>query len=274
MTIEASNVFSDGFVRIHRQRTDKPFIPQKILVFETSFNSLSLLHEAFSRTVKREAETAKEMPFAWNPEFGYITARPDICGTGLQISGLFHLEALNLVGQLDHVLNALNGLRMDAIGIDGDAVIDAGHFYRVSNASMLGTDEKDIESRTGRIFSALVQQEINARIRLIEELPRVFDDALCRSIALLKSCKLISEWEFLDLISPLKIAAELGYLDNFTKEMANSLIRPRLDLPEFSNPSTIEEIKEKDMKEASFANKVNKMFKSVRLNARGKEFLR
>ena len=273
MTIEASDIFSDGYVRIHRQRTDMPFTPGNIVVFETPFNSLPRLHAAFSSTVKSEAQVAKEMPFAWNPEFGYITARPDICGTGLQISAALHLEALNLIGHLEQVLNALHGLRMNAKGIDGDAILDAAHIFRVSNASMLGTDEQDIVSRTGRILTDLVQQEMNARIRLVEELPRVFEDAICRSIAILKSCKLLSEWEFLDLTSPLKIAAELEFLDNFTREDVIALILPRMNLPEFSNPKTMEEIKEKDRREALFANKVNKRFKSVRLNARGKEYL-
>ena len=273
MTIEQSDIISDGFVRIYRQRTDIPFIPENILNIETEFHSLPRLHAAFTGTAKKESQLAAEMPFAWNPKFGYITSKPEFCGTGLEISALLHLEGLHLIGDLDPVLNALYGLRMKYTGCCGDGLRNAAHLFRVSNASMLGADERDIVSRTGRVLSDLVHQETNARIRLVEEMPRVFEDAISRSIAILKSCRLLSEWELLDIISPLRIAAELDFLDNFTRDEALALTRSRINLPQTPVPSTIEEQREKDLRDAALADKVNRRFRSVRLNARGKEWL-
>lgn len=273
MTIEPSDIISDGYVRMYRQRTDIPFIPDNVLNIETEFNSLPRLNTAFTATAKKEAELAGEMPFAWNPKFGYVTSRPEFCGTGLEVSALLHLEGLHLIGDLDPVLNALHGLRMRYMGCCGDGLRNAAHLFRVSNASMLGADERDIVSRTGRVLSDLVHQETNARIRLVEEMPRVFEDAISRSIAILKSCRLLSEWEFLDIISPLRIAAELEFLENFTREEALALTRPRINLPQSPFPCTIEEQREKDKRDAALADKVNRRFKSVRLNARGKDWL-
>ena len=273
MTIEASDILSDGYVRMYRQRTDIPFIPDNILNIETTFQSLPRLHAAFTSTAKKEAELSAEMPFAWNPEFGYVTSRPEFCGTGLEISALLHLEGLHLIGDLDPVLNALYGLRMRCAGCDGDGLHNAAHLFRITNASMLGIEERDIVSRTGRVLSDLVQQETNARIRLVEEMPRVFEDAISRSIAILKSCRLLSEVEFLDIISPLRIAAELEFLDNFTRDEALALTRSRINLPQSPAPSSFEEQKEKDRRDAALADKVNRRFKGVRLNARGKDWL-
>ena len=273
MTIEASDILSDGYVRLYRQRTDIPFIPENILNIEVAFHSLPRLHAAFTSVTKKEAELSAEMPFAWNPEFGYVTSRPEFCGTGLEISALLHLEGLHLIGDLDPALNALYGLRMRCLGCDGDGLRNAAHIFRITNASMLGIEERDIVSRTGRVFSDLVQQETNARIRLVEEMPRVFEDAISRSIAILKSCRLLSEVEFLDIISPLRIAAELDFLDNFTREEALSLMRARIDLPQSPAPCSFEEQKEKDKRDAALADKVNRRFKSVRLNARSKDWL-
>lgn len=273
MTIETADIVSDGYVRLYRQRTDIPFIPENTVNIESGFNSLSRLHAAFNNVLKKEEELSTEMPFAWNPEFGYVTARPEFCGTGLEISALFHLEGLHLIGDLEPALNALYGLRMHAKGCSGDGLRDAAHLMRVTNASMIGIEERDILSRTGRVFSDLVQQESNARIRLVEEMPRVFEDAIARSIAILRSCRLLSEWEFLDIISPLRIAAELEFLDNFTREEALALMRPRIGLPQSPSPATYEEQKEKDRRDATLADKVNRRFKSVRLNARGKDWL-
>ena len=273
MTIDPSDIMDDGFVRMYRQRTDQPFLPENIISIATPFPSLSLINKAFEGTAKKESELAKEMPFAWNPEFGYITARPELCGTGLEVAALFHLEGLHLIGDLDPVLNALYGLRMNYNGFSGEGLKDPAHLYCISNASMLGLEERDIVSRMGRIFSDLVHQETNARIRLIEEMPRVFDDAISRSLAVLRSCRLLSELEFLDIISPLRLAAQLDFLDNFSREEALSITRARIHLQLSPEPSTFEEQKEKDRRDGILADKVNKRFKSVRLNARGKEWL-
>ena len=273
MTIEESDIISDGYVRLYRQRTDLPFTPDNILNIETGFSSLSRLHAAVSTTMKEESEIAAQHPFAWNPEFGYVTARPSFCGTGLEISALFHLEGLHLIGDLEPALNALSGLRMATHGCCGGGMRDAAHIFRIANNRHLGLDERDLVARVGRVFSDLTQQETNARIRLIDEVPRVFEDAISRSLAILRSCRLLSEWELLDIVSPLRIAAELGFLDHFSREEALSLTRSRIILTESPPPNTYEEQRERDRRDAALADKVNKRFKNVRLNARGKEYL-
>lgn len=273
LEIEQSDIFSDGFVCLYRQRTDLPFTPENIIHIESEFASLSRLHAAFSSAMREEAKIAADHPLAWNPEFGYVTARPEFCGTGLEVSGLFHLEALHLIGDLDPVLNALEGLRMEANGYCGGGMKDAAHLYRIANSRQLGIDERDLTARVGRVFTDLVQQESNARIRLVDELPRVFEDAISRSIAILRSCRLLSEWELLDIISPLRIAAELDFLDHFSREEALALTRSRLAMSDGQAPATCEEQRERDRRDAALADKVNRRFKSVRLNARGKDYL-
>lgn len=273
MTIDSSDILSDGYVRLYRQRTDLPFTPDNILNIEATFASLPKLHTAFSSVMAEETASAAQHPFAWNPEFGYVTARPEFCGTGLEISALFHLEGLNLIGDLDPTLNALVGLRIDVHGCCGGGMKDAAHLFRLTNLRHLGIDERDLMARVGRVFGDLVQQETNARIRLVDEVPRVFEDAISRSLAILRSCRLLSEWELLDIISPLRLAAELGFLDHFSREEAQALTRSRLGMVEQPLPDTYEEQRERDRRDAALADKVNKRFKSVRLNARGKDYL-
>lgn len=271
--IEVSDIFSDGYVRLYRQRTDIPFTPDNTISIDTDFSSPGRLHAAFSEAMKKECEIASLHPLAWNPEFGYVTANTKICGTGLEISALFHLEGLHLMGDLDPALNALYGLRMDVRGCTGDGMKDAAHLFRITNCRHIGIDERDLTARVGRVFTDLVQQETNARIRLVDELPRVFEDAISRSIAILRSCRLLSEWELLDIISPLRIAAELDFLDNFTREDALSLTRARLNLVDSQRPCSYDEQRERDRHDAALASKANRRFKNVRLNARGKEYL-
>ena len=226
-----------------------------------------------STVFKQESQLAAQVPFAWNPEFGYVTARPDFCGTGLEISALFHLEALNLIGDLEPVLNALAGLRLSAWGFSNDGLRNAAHLFRVTNLYHLGIDERDLTSRVGRVFTDLVQQETNARIRLVEELPRLFEDSIARALAVLRSCRLLSEWELLDIVSPLRLAANLGFLDGLSRNEAKALMDKRLSLIPSAGSTSYEEQQERDRQDAILADKVNKRFKGVRLNAFAKEWL-
>lgn len=273
MTVNQADILSDGFVRLYRQRIDLPFTPDNILNIETPFDAIDKLYSAFSSVMSEESACAAMHPFAWNPEFGYVTARPELCGTCLEISALFHLEGLNLIGDLDPTLNALTGLRMDIRGCCGGGLKDAAHLFHIANLRHLGIEERDLMTRVARVFSDLIQQETNARIRLVDEVPRVFEDAIARSLAILRSCRLISEWELLDIISPLRLAAEFSFLDHFSQEEAQTLTRSRLNMVEQPAPNTLDEQRERDRRDAALADKVNKRFKNVRLNARGKDYL-
>ena len=271
--IDSADIISEGFVRLYRQPTDRPFTPENIMNIETDITSLPRFHTAVTTVFKQESQLAARTPFAWNPEFGYVTARPEFCGTGLEISALFHLEAINLIGDLDPVLNALAGLRMSAWGFCNDGLRNAAHLFRVTNLHHLGIDERDLASRVGRVFTDLVQQETNARIRLVEELPRLFEDAIARALAVLRSCRLLSEWELLDIVSPLRLAANLGFLDGLSRNEAKALMEKRLSLIPSAGSTSYEEQQERDRQDAILADKVNKRFKGVRLNAFAKEWL-
>jgi hypothetical protein len=273
MNVEISDIVSDGSIRIYRQRTDTPFRPEDITVAETEFASLETIDNAYSSSAAKIRDMASMHRFAWNPEFGYITSNPEICGTGIEISAMFHLEGLHIIGDLPPVLNALTALRMRIVGREGEGMRDAAHLFRISNAHMLGIGEQDLVSRVSRIFCDLAKQESNARIRLVEENPRLFEDSILRSLAVLRSCRLISEWELLDIISPLRLAAEFGFLDRFTRDDALAITRARLEMPDTPVPGSFEEQCEKDRKDGELADKVNKRFKNVRLNARAKEYL-
>ena len=271
--IDSADILSSGFVRLYRQPTDHPFTPENTLNIEADFTSLARLHTAVTTVFKKESQLAAQTPFAWNPEFGYVTARPEFCGTGLEISALIHLEAINLIGDLEPVLNALAGLRMSAWGYCNDGLRNAAHLFRVTNLHHLGIDERDLASRVGRVFTDLVQQETNARIRLVEELPRLFEDAIARALAVLRSCRLLSEWELLDIVSPLRLAANLGFLDGLSRNEAKALMDKRLSLIPSHGSTSYEEQQERDRQDAILADKVNKRFKGVRLNAFAKEWL-
>ena len=176
-----------------------------------------------------------------------------------RIGGRLHLEALHLIGELDAVKRAVRALGMELAGVNADGVSDTGHVYVLRYP---GTAE-----RAKRIVSALLREERNARVRLFEEMPRVFGDALCRALAVMKNCRLLSPGECFDLLSPLRLAAKEGMLDGITTDE----IERMLLATDLSNSEDRLEQDERDRADAERADEMNRRFEDVVLNERAEE---
>ena len=122
-----------------------------------------------------------------------------------RIGGRLHLEALHLIGEMGAVKRAMHALGMELAGVEADGVADSGHVYTLRYPGTV--------DQARRIVEALLREERNARVRLFEEMPRVFGDALCRALAVMKNCRLLSPGECFDLLSPLRLAAKERMLD-------------------------------------------------------------
>jgi protein-arginine kinase len=148
---------------------------------------------------------------------------------------------------------------LELAGIDADGVVGAGHVFRLFH---YGNSE-----RASRFMTDLVQQEHNARIRLFEEMPRVFGDALCRALAILKNCRLLAPGELFDLLSPMRLAALEKMLDGIKlSEIEKLLASVDLTGAEDRLPQD-----ERDRIDAERADEMNARFVDVVLNERAEE---
>ena len=120
------------------------------------------------------------------------------------------------------------------------------------------------QEQAKRFVEDLLAQERNARIRLREELPRVFGDSLCRALAILKNCRLLSPGELFDLLSPLRLAAIEKMLDGITLRTIESMMT-KIDL---SSREDGLEVNERDRIDAERADEMNARFEDVVLNER------
>lgn len=176
-----------------------------------------------------------------------------------RIDDMIHLEGIHLVGELDAVKRAFKALKVELVGVDADGVRDTGHVYRIRYS---GASE-----RAKRIVKDLVAQERNARQRLVSELPRVLGDSLCRALAVLKNCRLLSPGELYDLLSPIRIAAREGYLDGITLDDVRSLACG-IDLGSKEDDLSCED---RDRVDAERADEMNRRFEDVVLSERAEE---
>ena len=173
-----------------------------------------------------------------------------------RIGSRLHLEALHLIGELEAVKRAIHALDMELEGVVADGIRDTGHVYMLS---YVGSTEQ-----AKRVVENLLREERNARVRLFEELTRVFSDSLCRALAILKNCRLLSPGEFFDLLSPLRLAAKEGVLDGITQEE----IEHMMVASDLSSSEDKLEPSERDRLDSERADEMNRRFEDVMLNER------
>lgn len=184
--------------------------------------------------------------------------------------GRLHLEGLRLIGELEPVQRALSALKMRLKGVEADGIRDVAHIYEVEVEKRGGEGQGGGEGweRAKRVLDDLVTQEQNARRRLVGDLGRVFADALGRSLAVLKNCRLVTPSEVLDMLSPLRLGAREDLLDGITLCEIEDLAKDFDNMNEDDMTSA-----ERDRADAERADEMNARFEDVVLNERAEEIL-
>ena len=176
-----------------------------------------------------------------------------------RIGNRLHLEGLHLIGEISAVQRAMRALDMHLVGVEADGVKDTGHVYSLRYKGSIALAKRAVKE--------LIEQEKNARIRLFEEMVRVLGDSLCRSLAILKNCRLLSSGELFDLLSPLRLAAIEGMLDGITLDE----IEKTLSEIDLSSKEEVLTLGERDEADAERADATNRRFEDVVLNERAEE---
>ena len=107
---------------------------------------------------------------------------------------------------------------------------------------------------------------------LVEEDSRILADSIARSLAVLRAARLLSPWELADMLSPIRLAASMGFIDGIDKEEIDNFTLGQFDEPPDSL-DTPEEERARDRRDAQFADRMNKRFARVGLNATGRKLL-
>ena len=170
-----------------------------------------------------------------------------------------HLEGLHLIGELEPVKRAVRALGGELYGIDADGIRETGHAYGLRYT---GSSE-----RAERVVERILESERCARVRLFEELPRVFGDSLCRALAIMKNCRLLSSGELFDLLSPMRLAAKEKMLDGITYAAIERMMR---DVDLSGSEDRLDQ-DGRDKADAERADAMNRRFEDVVLNERAEE---
>ena len=260
---QAAHVVTGGSMCLYRNDQNRRFDADDQHVITELWELPLDIPDAYTRLEAAERRLAAEHVFAWHPEFGYLSPFPDHCGTGLHVWAEFHLEGLNLIGDLQPVRAGIEAMRMTFHGVDADGIHNAGHIFRIWNNATLGLPERKLVRRVMRTFDDLVTQELYARQMLIEDTPRIFEDSIMRALAILRSARLLSPWELFDLLSPSRLAANMGYSAGITGSEVISLMAAQAKKPDLPPPQSIADERRRDNRDAALADRINKRFARV-----------
>lgn len=190
----------------------------KIQIFSSGFE----LENTLNFAIELDKKVEEVLGYATNSKYGYLTALPTNCGTGLKASVMVHLPALKKTRNIDKVFYTLGNFGINIRGAYGENSTDIGDIFQISNKITLGLTEKEIIENVKVVTEKLIEEERNARKFLAKDSIDL-EDKIYRSYGLLCNCKKISFKESQDLISNIKIGTDLGVLKELTDNKVQKL---------------------------------------------------
>lgn len=166
---------------------------------------------------------AKEIEFAFLDTWGYLTACPTNTGTAMRGSVMMHLPALVMTKQINKVLAAISKLSFASRGFYGEGTQASGNFYQISNQVSLGHSEQDIIQNINGLIRQVIEQEEQARQALLLQNRPMLEDKICRCWGLLKTARIISSQEAIELFSMVRLGMDMGILKHVDQKTLNEL---------------------------------------------------
>lgn len=166
---------------------------------------------------------SKELEFAFTSSWGYLTACPTNTGTAMRGSVMVHLPALVMTKQINKVLAAISKLSFASRGFYGEGTQASGNFYQISNQVALGHSEEDIIQNINGLIRQVIEQEEQARQALLVQNKPMLEDKICRSWGVLKTARIISSQEAIELFSMVRLGVDMGILKNVAHKAINEL---------------------------------------------------
>lgn len=181
------------------------------------------LFEAYRINNEADLFLEDRLPYAFHAELGYLTACPTNVGTGLRASAMVHLPGLMLADQINQIINSVGKIGLAVRGLYGEGTEALGNLFQVSNQATLGETEAEILQRLIKVIEQIIEHEQNARHLLLERRANMLLDQMGRAYGVLGHARAIASKETLNLLSILKLGADLGIFPEATQSVVDEL---------------------------------------------------
>lgn len=180
------------------------------------------LEEAYALAAKIDAALDEVLSFAFDDKLGYLTQCPTNLGTGMRASLMLHLPAIQESGAVQRIASNLNKIGLAIRGIYGEGTEPKGAVYQLSNQVTLGLSERAAIDNLKDIAAQLIQQERSLREEIVSG--DEYQDVIWRSLGILQNARLLTNEEFMKLISNLRLGISAGIIGNINLDTVNSLM--------------------------------------------------
>lgn len=179
------------------------------------------LNECYDTANNLDTLLDNALGFAFNNKLGYLTQCPTNLGTGMRASLMLHVPAIEKNRSINRISGNLTKLGMELRGTFGEGSDAKGSLYQLSNQITLGLSEHNAIENLKNIASQLIEQEEKSLAEMAKSIET--QDVIYRSLALLKSAKLMSNDEAMKLISNVRAGMFTGVIKNADYAMLNRL---------------------------------------------------
>ena len=180
------------------------------------------LEQAYDTADKLDTLLDENLDFAFDEKLGYLTQCPTNLGTGMRASVMLHLPALEKSRAINRIAGNLSKLGLTIRGAHGEGTEPKGALYQLSNQVTLGISEKAAIENLKNITEQLIAQENQARERLCSSID--IQDAISRSLGILRSALVISHDEALKLLSNVRLGIVSKQITDVSTETIDRLM--------------------------------------------------
>lgn len=181
------------------------------------------LFEIWKELVAYELYLEKEVGFSFNSRFGFLTAHPEKCGTGMDVRVFLHLPASIYSGEIERFTKTTNEM-IELKSMEGGHDNFIGDLVVLENRQTLGLKEETLMSQIQEFALKLVVQEKSTREALkSSEDPKLFD-LVGRAFGLLKHSYQMDMHEAFNALGKIRLGLDLGWVKNISHKQLNKLL--------------------------------------------------
>ncbi len=181
------------------------------------------IKEAWRSIDSLDTMLESKLPIAFSSDYGYLTACPTNVGTGIRVSAMLHLPGLVMAEQMQQTITAVNKLGLAVRGLYGEGTEALGNVFQVSNQMTLGESEIQIVERLNKVVIQIIENEENARAKLLETKPKMVFNQIGRAYGILTNAHIISSKEAKNLLSLVRLGVDLGHFPEIDPAVVDEL---------------------------------------------------
>jgi protein arginine kinase len=181
------------------------------------------LESGWNQLVKLETGIGKSIIYSFSPRFGFLTADPMECGTGLIVNTFMQVPALIHTGKLAEVLDKIYDDAITYTGLQGVPNEYTGDILNLRNNYTLGVNEENLIASVRSFSTKLAAGETAARQAIREQESAEIKDKVSRAFAVLIHSYQIDTVEALNAISLVKLGVDFGWVEGTNSAKLNNL---------------------------------------------------